>query len=180
MQLCAARGGLGLASKGVLLTSVVDSVGINFRALYFVYYRAVRSWAVLQDHICWFNLKQNWHCECIPEVQLLVSSGIHFWSWKTEVFLAPVKENIIKNSLFCIQRYLDAETGFWKSLFLLVCKCGVSTAQEKTRRVILWLSSSGFSCLRHVRRRWWLSPWLCSVWDRNAGTGGLLLYWQRL
>lgn len=61
-------------------------------------------------------------------MQLLASSGIHFWSWKTEVFLASVKENSIKIWLFCIQRYLDIETGFWKSLFVLVCKCGISRA----------------------------------------------------
>lgn len=57
-----------------------------------------------------------------------LSSGIHFWSWKTEVFLALVIENRMKNWLCCIQGDLDVETGFWKSLFVLVCKCRVSRA----------------------------------------------------
>lgn len=67
-------------------------------------------------------------CQYIPEVQHIVSSGIHFWSWKTEVFLAPVIENSIKNWLCCIQGDLDVDTGFWKSLFALVCKCRISRA----------------------------------------------------
>lgn len=84
----------------------------------------------LWDFVCWFNLKWNLDCQCIPEVQLLLSSGIHFWAWKTEVFLAPVIENSIKKWLGCIQGDLDVETGFWKSLFVLVCKCRVSLAGE--------------------------------------------------
>lgn len=93
-------------------------------------------------------------------MQLLVSSGIQFWSWKTEIFLAPVKENSIKNWLFCMQRYF--ENRLLKKP-LCLCISVEFLGQEKTRRVILCLSSSGLPSLRHVRRRWWLSPWLCSV-----------------
>jgi len=65
-----------------------------------------------------------------PRGATLVSSGIRFWSWKTEVLLAPVIESSIKNWLCCIQGDLEVEIGFWKSPFELVCKCKVSRAEK--------------------------------------------------
>lgn len=61
--------------------------------------------------------------------------------------------------------------AFGKASLCLCVSVGF-LGQEKAKRVILWLSSSGFSCLRHVRRGWWLSPWLCGVWDKEAGADG--------
>lgn len=58
--------------------------------------------------------------------------------------------------------------AFGKASLCLCVSVGF-LGREKARRVILWLSSSGFSCLRHIRRRRWLSPWLCGVWDRQGG-----------